>query len=178
MKKSTEEIKEIMRENMPEELKNIKIQIKSVIKIIKILMFIMIVCTAVFFVNSIINTVSYAGAPNLEAANKLGESILALISSAAWLVVTVICKNIFADIDKSSTPFIPQVPKGIRKIAAAIIIMFIISAAEQLLYPIFTGVELKLVIDGTSLIFVSILTLLSYIFDYGCKLQQESDETI
>ncbi len=161
MKKSTEQIKEIMRENIPEELKNIKIQIKSVIKIIKIFMFIMIGCTVIFFADSIINAVNYAGEPNHEAANKLGESILSLISSAAWLIVTAICKNTFSEIDKSSTPFIPQVPKGIRKIAAAIIIMFLISAAEQLLYPIFTGTEPKLIIDGTNLIFVSILILLS-----------------
>ncbi|MDE5576328.1 MAG: DUF2975 domain-containing protein [Oscillospiraceae bacterium] len=165
-------------ENMPEELKNIKVQIKSLLKIIKFFMAVMIVCTAVFFVSSIVNLVSYIGVPDPEAATKLGESILALISSAAWLIVTIICKNIFADIDKSSTPFIPQVPKGIRKIAVALIIMFLISAAEQLLYPIFTGIEPKLVIDGTSMIFVSVLVLLSYIFDYGCKLQQESDETL
>ena len=187
MKKTMEQqLKEIMGideeqhgvKGLPEELKNIKITIRNFIKIIKILIVFIIIGMVSAFAWCIIGLINYSVEPSPEVVNEIGESIILLIASAAFLAIALICKKIFVEIDKCGTPFIPQVSKGMRKIAAVICIMFFVEGAESILYPVFTGTEPKLYIDGTDFIFVSVLMLLSYIFDYGCKLQKESDETL
>ena len=68
-----------------------------------------------------------------------------------------------------------------KKISAVIAVMLIISAAAELLFPIVfpaLGTEPEIVTDPVGWIFIGLLLMLSKIFDYGCKLQQESDETI
>lgn len=189
MKKPMEQMKEMVQiteeqsdvKNMSKELENVKKQIKNLLKFIKVFAVIMILFAAYFCIDCIIDVVRYVQAPAYKApaaAIMLGESILSLISVAEYTVIAIICKNIFESIDKSYTPFIPQVPKGMRKIAFTVIAAFCASITAEVLYNQLAGTEISVYIDGTKFFLVSILMLLSCIFDYGCKLQQESDETL
>ncbi|MDE6709319.1 MAG: hypothetical protein K2J76_02380 [Oscillospiraceae bacterium] len=68
-----------------------------------------------------------------------------------------------------------------KKIAVVIAVMLILSAAAEYLFPIVfpvLGIEPELVTDPAGWVFISLLLMLSVIFDYGCKLQKESDETL
>lgn len=183
MKQQLEEILAVTEEQqgltgMPEELKNIKVTIRNFIKCINVLTFLIIFGMVCSFIMCIIGLLDYVTEPTAEAINEVGEGIAMFISTIAFLAIAIICRNIFKEIDKSDTPFIPQVSKGMRKIAAVMCIMFFVEGAESVVYPIFTGTEPKLYINTTDFIFISVLMLLSYIFDYGCKLQKESDETL
>ena len=85
------------------------------------------------------------------------------------------------NVNKNGTPFIPKVPKEMKKIAAVIAAMLILSAAAEFLFPIVfpvLGTESEFVTDPAGWAFLSLLLMLSSIFDYGCRLQQESDETL
>lgn len=163
---------------MPEELKNIKVTIRSLITCIKILITLIAVGMAGSFAMCVIGLIGYIGEPSPETADKLGEGIMLFFSAGAAIAIAIICKNIFKEIDKSNTPFIPQVPRGMRRIAAVICVMFVFQALAVLLYPMLIGSDPVLYFNWTGFIFISVLMLLSYIFDYGCKLQKESDETL
>ncbi|MDE7279485.1 MAG: DUF2975 domain-containing protein, partial [Oscillospiraceae bacterium] len=123
----------------------------------------------------------YIAAPSVWLAKALCIVIPNFVLCLSLFVISLLCKNIFMNVNQSGTPFIPQVSKGMKKIAAVIAVMLVISAAAEFLFPIIfpvLGTETKLVIDADGWLFFALLLMLSNIFDYGCKLQQESDETI
>lgn len=186
MKKPMEQLKEIMgvAEEQPaanstsKELKEIKRQLNTIIILIKITMIIAIIGMAAFTLGCAGILLDYTITSNPEAAEGIYTAIQNLVVSAAILYIAVVCKRFCESIIKSGTPFIPQVPKGLRKIAAAIVAMQFLSIAASAVYSGITGTEFTIFIDTSAYILVCILFLLSSIFDYGCKLQQESDETL
>lgn len=186
MKKPMEQLKEIMGvpEEQPipkgssKEIQEIKRQIKELLKVIKIIEVMAIFGTAAFFIGCIGTTVDYVKTPSPEAAEKIYEVIKYAFISAVIFYITVICSRFCRDIYKSNTPFIPQVSKGLKKIAIAIVLMVILLVFGDILYSHITDTKMEGTISWLSMAFSSILFLLSSIFDYGCKLQQESDETL
>ncbi len=99
------------------------------------------------------------------------------------IAVAVIGFEIFRRFRRDKTPFVPYIGKGLRIMAG---VMFggyiIIMCAFHVIVPNIAGAappnEFHGYINGTSMVLVSILCMLSCIFDYGCKLQKESDETL
>ncbi len=187
MKKTMEQqLKEILAvteeqqgmKGLPKELKDIKIHIKNLVTVIKITMIMAIIGVALLAIGCIGLSLDYAKNPDPEAAKEIYTGIQGLIVSAAILYITIVCKRFCDNIIKSNTPFIPQVPKGLRKMAAAIVAMLLISIAASAVYSEITNTEFTLFIDTSGWIFVYVLILVSSIFDYGCKLQKESDETL
>ncbi|MCM1329057.1 MAG: hypothetical protein NC253_06395 [Ruminococcus sp.] len=164
---------------MPEELKNITVTIRNLIKLMNILLVLAVVMLAAELGACIDNLTEYLGAPSPETADKLGGGIMLFFAIGAAAAIAAVLKNIFKAIEKSGTPFIPQVSKGIRKITAVICFMFVFQGLAVVVYPMLTGGgDPTLYFNWTSFIFVSVLELMGYIFDYGCKLQKESDETL
>ena len=186
MKKPMEQLKEIMgvadeqpvTNSTSKELKEVKRQIQSLLTVIKIIMGMAIISVGLLIIGCVGISLDYAITSNPEAAEEIYKAIQWLVVSAAILYITIVCKGFCENIVKSNTPFIPQVPKGLRKIAAVLVVMFLISIAAEAIYSGITHTEFNLVIDATLWVSVCILMLLSNIFDYGCKLQQESDETL
>lgn len=184
MKQQLEEIIAVTEEQqglkgLPKELKEVKQQIKNLLTVIKITMGMAIIFTALLTLGCIGIALNNAITPDPEAGKLINTAIQGIIISATVVYITVVCKGFCEDIIKSSTPFIPQVPKGLRKISTAISVMIILSLAEGAVYAKIADAEFTSLVSGmTGWIFVLMLTILSYIFDYGCKLQQESDETI
>lgn len=80
-------------------------------------------------------------------------------------------KRIFSCIGKGSSPFIPETATKIRRIALCVLLFAVFSSLsvfKMLSFP-------SILICG---IFVLILFCISLIFDYGCELQREVDETL
>ena len=96
--------------------------------------------------------------------------------------MTMICKNMLKSMKKSGTPFIPQIPSGMRKLSAVIAVALIISVFVYLGVPKIFGTKIPnyngFFTNGTCVYIDAVLIFLSSIFDYGCKLQKESDETL
>lgn len=186
MKKPMEQLKEIMgvtdEQPLPKgsskELQEVKRQIKELLKVIKIIMVMAIFCTAAFLIACIGGTVDYVKMPSPEAAEEIYESIKYTFTAAVIFYITVVCSRFCSDIDKSNTPFIPQVSKGLKKIAIAIVFAVLLSIGGDALYSVLTDTKFEGSVSWIGMAFVSILLLLSSIFDYGCKLQKESDETL
>lgn len=186
MKKPMEQLKEIMGvdEGQPvtnstsKELREVKRQIKIFVKCIKAIMVIAIIAVVGFSFGCVGIALDYALTMNSDAGEEIYTAIQGIITSAAILYITAVCRKFCESIIKSETPFILQVPKGLRKIAAAIVIMIFLSIVAEAVYSVITDTEFTLFIDASGWASVCILMLLSSIFDYGCKLQQESDETI
>lgn len=186
MKKPMEQLKEIMEvadeqpvtNSTSKELKEVKRQIKNLLTVIKIIMALAIIAFVVIILGSIGLAFEYAVSPSPELVEEFYILVKIAVTAAAVWYISSVCNGFCKDIDKSNTPFIPQVPKGLRKISAALVAMFFISIAADAVYSGITHTELNFDIDATLCASVLILTLLSSIFDYGCKLQQESDETL
>ncbi|MBE6948753.1 MAG: DUF2975 domain-containing protein [Ruminococcaceae bacterium] len=95
---------------------------------------------------------------------------------------------------KEGRPFEEIVPKKLRNIAWTVlaggIILQVIALAERMILtsaypmeqifssPAIAGIEYSYSFDFTFVFIFCIIMFLSYIFNYGQKLQQESDETL
>ncbi|MDE6709320.1 MAG: DUF2975 domain-containing protein [Oscillospiraceae bacterium] len=186
MKKPMEQLKEIMgvadeqpaANNTSKELKEVKRQIKNLLTVIKLIMALAIIAFVVIILSGIGLAFEYAVSQSSELVEEIYTFVQFAVTAAAVWYISSVCNSFCKDIDKSNTPFIPQVPKGLRKIATALVVLFFILIAAEAVYSGITHTEFNLNIDVTLGASVCILLLLSSIFDYGFKLQQESDETL
>lgn len=80
-------------------------------------------------------------------------------------------KKIFGCIGRGNSPFTPKTATQIRKIAGYVLLFSVISELS-----VFKMLSLPSFI--LCMLFVLILFCISLIFDYGCELQQEIDETL
>jgi len=110
-------------------------------------------------------------------------SIFMFIDCAAFAVICTIGCGIIKLFKASETPFVSGVSKRLRAMAFIVMGAFLVSVGVKLVFKAVTEVVPQ---DGYTgyfenpygMIFVTLLIMLSYIFDIGCKLQRESDETI
>lgn len=185
MKKPMEQLKKIMgvKEQSAEngeskELREVKRQIKILMNVIKIIKALVIIAVVVFVFGVAAMLLDNAISPDPEIAVEIYKLIQYIITAAATWYICSVCGGFCREIDKSNTPFVPQVPKGLRKISVTLMVIFFIKIAAEEVYTRITHTEFTLYIDATAWAFISILMLLSAIFDYGCRLQKESDETL
>jgi len=120
---------------------------------------------------------------------------LLLVACACFLIsrISVILRKILAPM-KEGRPFEADIPANLKKIAwLSLIVGAVIQIsgiAERVLtifaYPmedifssaLISGIEYNFNFDFTFVLVFLIIMFLSYIFSYGQKLQQESDETL
>ena len=114
-------------------------------------------------------------------------SILSIpVSAAAIAIIVGFIISLFNEIENSETPFKHSIADKIKKLSNAVLIgtlalsvpqtaihmILSFTAEENTSYPLGSVI----LISG---ILVSVITMaISYVFSYGCKLQQESDETV
>lgn len=79
-------------------------------------------------------------------------------------------KKIFGCIGKGSSPFTAKISSQIRRIALYIVIFAVFSVLS-----VFKAAPASILMYG---LFALILFCISLIFDYGCELQREVDETL
>lgn len=121
----------------------------------------------------------YTQAPNSHIFLPL--MIVAVI--AALAVGAVICDllgRVFGDISRTGVPFNPLHGGRIKKVAWLSLALSVLVGISENLAGLCTSGPVSVTggIDLMTLLFVAVIYCLAYVFDYGCKLQQESDETL
>lgn len=173
---------------MEKSIKEKKLQknLKTMTDVLFVCMIVFIVIMALSFVLTIIHVVGSASAYSCLSAEGKADFLdyysCRIIDTFTLLAVAVVGFEIFRRFKKENTPFIPYIGKGLRIIAILLFAGIILMTAAHIVSYKITGVmppnEYNGFLDYGSAIFVSLLIMLSYIFDRGCELQQESDETI
>lgn len=124
----------------------------------------------------------YNDMPPSEKAFYLWNYPSNVIESVALMITAVLSCIVLWRCLKAKTPFVPKMGKYLRIIAftilAALILMFIMRIVAETLAGDGIHNEYRGILNGGYGIFVSLLIMLSYIFDRGFELQQESDETL
>ena len=115
------------------------------------------------------------------------DYILMYMSSAIMITVFNYLRLIFKELKTSETPFCMEASRRIRAVAQTFVIgggvywiSSIILHGLQYMNALSTNRE-EVPMDATGILYIivgSIIWGIAYIFNYGSKLQQESDETI
>lgn len=117
-----------------------------------------------------------------QAAAIMMPALIAVLI-AIMVVDAVSCHQlyrIFRDISREATPFAARHVRRLKTVAWLTLPMSILDGTlPNIQWALETG-EAKMVIciELMWIFFGAIIYCLAFIFDYGCKLQQESDETL
>jgi len=106
--------------------------------------------------------------------------------AAAAIVISKFVIGLFKEIETGTTPFRYSIADKLKGLSDAILVGSVIFAAPGIISTFvcaFTETEVSqtnayAVIMLGGLFLGALFRALSYIFNYGCKLQQESDETL
>lgn len=124
----------------------------------------------------------YDNMPPSEKAFYLWNYPSNVIESVALMITTVLSCVILWRCLKAKTPFVPKMGKYLRIIAitilAALMLMFVTRIIAETIAGDGIHNEYRGLLNGGDGIFVSLLIMLSFIFDRGFELQRESDETL
>lgn len=122
--------------------------------------------------------------PNI-AAEKIPDSLYlhlcSMIDSFFLALAFAFGITILYSVQKSSTPFTAYVGKGMRIISVSIILGYVLKPLVKLVISNILAAPAIETINyfGIGCLPIMGLTfILSFIFDYGCELQRESDETL
>lgn len=101
----------------------------------------------------------------------------------AMAITAAMCEplyRMFRDISREGTPFAPKHARRIKMVAwIALVLPIVEGSLGNIHEALLTGEAMvQIGVDMMWLIFAGIIYCLAYIFDYGCQLQQESDETL
>ncbi|MCM1329059.1 MAG: DUF2975 domain-containing protein [Ruminococcus sp.] len=151
-----------------------------------LIMFVFMILYAAFFVLTVIHTVqgvsAYEYLTDGGKADFWDHYLCRLADTLTMAAISAVGFDIFRRFKKAGTPFTPDVGRGLRIIAVLLFAGWILMFAAHIIAEKITGTvppnEYSGFINGTAMMFVSIFIMLGYIFDYGCKLQRESDETL
>lgn len=101
-----------------------------------------------------------------------------LVDAILITIIILFVHAIFNHIQKGDTPFSHQNTIRIKKIAIVTIILSIVGSYSDALVDYYTIEQLTWKMNVVGLIVGIIIYCISLIFDYGCELQQQSDETL
>lgn len=109
--------------------------------------------------------------------------MMILSTIVALFAAAVLCgklEQVFRGISETGIPFDPAHVERIKAVAwLSLALSVMVSVVENIEQALLTGDRLVLLeLDMTVLLFAAIIYCLAYVFEYGCKLQQESDETL
>ena len=173
-------IKEIVKEKDAQK----NFQIMSNMLFVVIIFF--MILYALSFVLAVIHAIQSASAYSYLSETGRADFIdyysCRIIDCLTMTIVTAVGFDIFRRFKRDNTPFVPYIGKGLRIIAIAMFVGFILIFSAHIFADVIAGAapphEYSGSINVSSMIMVSMFIMLSYIFDYGCKLQKESDETL
>lgn len=101
-----------------------------------------------------------------------------LVDTILITILIFLVHAIFSNIEKECTPFVRENAMRIKKIAIITFILSVVGSYSDALVDYYTIGELTWRANITGLIISMIIYSISLIFDYGCDLQQEVDETL
>ena len=118
------------------------------------------------------------------------KAVLIAVSNITMLIAFIVALNfaskVFNKLKTGETPFQYDIADKIRGAGIALVagtaVSFLINALNVILMEcgVIADVETayELYVDVNYAVFGVVLMALAYIFNYGCKLQQEADETL
>lgn len=101
-----------------------------------------------------------------------------LVDTLLIMAAVFFIHGIFRDLQNGCTPFTRQNTVRIQFVAAITIVLSIVGGCSDALVDYYTIGGLKWQINAIGLISGLIIYCISFIFRYGCDLQQASDETL
>lgn len=101
-----------------------------------------------------------------------------LINTLLISAMIFIIHAIFDDMKRGSTPFLHRNTVRIKGIAVIVGVLSIVGSYSDALVDYYTIGELTWRANVVGLVTAVIIYCISLIFNYGCDLQQESDETL
>lgn len=111
---------------------------------------------------------------NTSGADKQQIILVSIVGIVALNLLAVLFKNareIFRDMRSDDTPFEMKQVRRIRKIAILYFIISMIDFESR-------GFSMSLTLNLLGIVGALMLWCISIIFEYGCELQQQSDETL
>lgn len=113
------------------------------------------------------------------ASGLVALSVAVFVVSAFLFVILLITYKMFKKIHESYTPFDEQHVKSIKTIGILVMVMTLVGRIVDSTASSIIGIStLGISTDSTGIILGLIIFCLAYIFDYGCMLQKQSDETL
>lgn len=149
--------------------------------------------SVILLVLEIIFAVIYLlGVTGIDAmwTGNIWETVPELIRTATMLIMFNYMRLIFGQLRRSETPFLPEVSRRLKAIAYTLIIGggaywiagFAVLGALQYFaaIPRVVGIDVSaaVVFGVLFVMFGCVIWGISYIFERGCELQKESDETL
>ena len=130
--------------------------------------------TEVFALN---NVLDYLEDNNLNKVTLTAEIVFA--GAFATLVIVFFMlnnlKKIAKNINRNETPFTIDNIDYLRKIGYYLIVLLILPFVISLIIQVILGVDYKISFNFSGLTIIFIAFILSYVFEYGSKLQEKSD---
>ncbi len=127
---------------------------------------------------------------NEFATPHIAEEIYCMVNGVCITIgMGIACKfavKIFSELKTGETPFRLNIAENIKKAGISLILTGFFGSVTEFIYnvlvenKVFLGENTIGIINGCEdMVMLSIVIMaVAYIFNYGCKLQQESDETI
>lgn len=115
---------------------------------------------------------------NIAPQSLLIMFVFMLTDTLLISVMIFLVHAIFCDIKEKNIPFLHKNTVRIKSIAVIAIILSIVGSYSDALVDYYTIGELTWRINISGLIIGTIIYCISLIFNYGCDLQQEYDETL
>lgn len=123
-------------------------------------------------------TVQNASAVGIAVRNLVMVFGLGMIELAIIFMIFRTMYKIFRAISLDHTPFRSENAKSMKKIAILIIVMGLVDSVASFLADKLLGPQADFGIDFMWLVMAAVIYCIALIFDYGCQLQQQSDETL
>lgn len=172
-----------------EKIKKTSRYISIGVKIVEVFVIVGAVLSALGLLTILCNRTDLTGffvdmgqSPNPEAAAVLMPILIGLLI-VTMIVDAIGCDQlyrIFKDISREATPFAAKHVRRIKTVAWLTLPLAFLDATCRNLADAFQAGDpaINLELNLMWVAFGAIIYCLAYIFDYGCKLQQESDETL
>lgn len=103
---------------------------------------------------------------------------LLLVDTALLAAIIFLVHAIFSDIGKGCTPFSHRNTMRIKGVAVISIVLSLIGGFSDAFVDYYTIGELTWSVNVVGLVIGMAVYCIALIFDYGCELQRESDETL
>lgn len=146
----------------------------------------LLIITAILSIITVImSATGFVNDPELTAAQTAYIYITYLLYTAGIVAAVNFTIKIFSKLKTAETPFSYDIADKIKALGCTLFITGMFGVVSGFISFLLTetGVfiktdELDSVLNSDVIIFGAFLMALAYIFNYGCKLQQESDETL
>lgn len=103
----------------------------------------------------------------------------AAVLGAFLFAVFFLAYKMFRDINVARTPFDPKHVRTIKSIGVLVAVMTVVSnIVDRVAAEFNTTATVGMGVDSSVILIGVVIYCLAYIFDYGCALQKQSDETL